>query len=176
MKKSNKQLEKHLSHSVIAIFTPEKIHYAKLCCVDCGNLFLQWLSPTDLVSIGKINEQEKQELIKAKAPKVQKLQQLNKYKSKKSNWSNITAQERDFYKSYQPKTLKHGRTPSQLIEDRLALTSYSKWNGNSVYSIPVKELEKLIMANKINNTDDKNFIMASIKKRTGADLSPPEYK
>ena len=66
MSKLTKSLEKHLTHEVKVVFTPGKIHYAKLCCVDCGNLFLNWLSPDQLVQIGQINETQKQELIKQK--------------------------------------------------------------------------------------------------------------
>jgi hypothetical protein len=173
MKNYNTTIQKHSAHNTAVIYTPGKIHYAKLCCADCGNVFLQWLSADDLVKIGNIDETQKQELIKSKKPKIEQLQQQGKYKSKKSDWSNITAQERDFYKSYQPSSQK-GRTPSQLIGDRLCLVTESKYNGNSLYSIPVKYLELIMAQNKITNTDDKNFIMAIIKKRTGADLSPPE--
>ena len=165
-----KKLEKHLTHSVTTIFTPGKIHYAKLCCVDCNNLFLQWLSADNLVTIGQITEEQKQELIKSKRPKVQQLQNQGKYKTK-SSWTTITTQERTFYKSYQPPKLP--RTPTQLIGDRLALNSYSKYNGNSIHSIPLKYLEQLIVENKITRREDRQRIMDSIKIRSGADLSPP---
>ena len=176
MSKLIKSLEKHSEHQVSVVYTPGKIHYAKLCCVDCGNLFLQWLSADDLVAMGQINETQKQELIKSKKPKVQQLQKQGKYKSKKQSWSNITAQEREFYKSYQPKSFLTGRTPSQLIGDRLCLTTISKYNGNSVYSIPLEYLQLIMAQNKITNTDDRNFIMAAIKKRSGANLGSPEYE
>lgn len=173
MSKLSKSLNKHLTHEVKVVFTPGKIHYAKLCCVDCGNLFLNWLSPDQLVQIGQINETQKQTLIKEKKPKVQALQNQGKYK-KKQSWSNIGTQERNFYKSYQPASQQKGRTPSQLVKDRLCLEGYSKHNGNSVYSLPIDYLQSLLDTNKINNTDDRHFIMDAIKKRTGTDLGPSE--
>jgi len=170
MSKLSKSLNKHLTHEVKVVFTPGKIHYAKLCCVDCGNLFLNWLSPDQLVQIGQINETQKQTLIKEKKPKVQALQNQGKYK-KKQLWSNIGTQERDFYKSYQPE--RGARTPSQLIGDRLCLEGYSKYNGNNIGSIPTDYLQSLLDQNKIGNKYDKQLIMASIKIRTGADLGHP---
>lgn len=170
MSKLIKSLEKHLEHQVSVVYTPGKIHYAKLCCVDCGNLFLQWLSPNDLVKIGQVNETQKQNLIKQKKPKIQALQNQGKYK-KKQSWQNITAQEKNFYESYQPE--RGARTPSQLLGDRLCLTSWSKYNGNSIHSIPTDYLQTLLDQNKISNKYDKQRIMASIKTRTGADLGLP---
>jgi len=175
MSKQPSYVNKHLSHNATVVFTPGKIHYAKLCCVDCGNLFLQWLGPDDLVAIGQIDEKQKQELIKSKKPKIEKLQKQGKYKSKQS-WSNASEQERNFYKSYQPKAFTRGSTPTQLIGDRLALASYSKYNGNSIHLIPTQYLESLMAQNKIGNSDDRKFIMASIKLRSGANLGSPEYK
>jgi hypothetical protein len=171
MSKLTKVLEKHLTHEVRVVFTPNKIHYAKLCCVACNNLHLQWLSPDQLVQIGQITEQEKQELVNLKRHRVQQLQNQGKYK-KKSNWSNITTQERTFYKRYQPPILQRGRTPSQLIGDRLCLEGRSRYNGNSIHAIPIEYLKLIMAQNKIGNSDDKKYIMATIKARRGADLSP----
>ena len=95
MSKLTKALQKHLTHEVKVVYTPGKIHYAKLCCVACGNLHLQWLSPDQLVQIGQITEEQKQKLIESKRHKVQQLQNQGKYK-KKSNWSTLRLKKEPF--------------------------------------------------------------------------------
>jgi len=92
-------------------------------------------------------------------------------RKKQINWAQATAKERNFYKSYQPIYLKNPRTPSQLLGDRLCLTGISKYNGQPLHQIPTQYL-KSILDTKINNKDDKAYIMAHLElRKSGTELS-----
>jgi hypothetical protein len=92
-------------------------------------------------------------------------------KKKQQRWAQASKQERDFYKSYQPRTFNRSRTPSQLLGDRLCLTGISKYNGAQLHNIPTQYL-KTILDTKINNNDDKAYIMAHLElRKSGTNLS-----
>ena len=145
---ANKNLSKHDSHQCEAIPTPDKkSHYAKLVCVTCKGLFLQWLSKGDTEAL--LGKQTK----KTQA-------------AKKSDWSNTQAKERQFYKSYQPRNTRQlPRTPTQLVGDRLALAGKCKYNGNPVGSVPTSFLQTLLDTNKITRKQDRQLIQQSIQDR-----------
>lgn len=145
--RSQSNPEKHLTHQVDVVLTPDLNHYGKLVCRECGGQWIQWLSRADATAL--VGPQEK---------KTQK--------NTKSNWSNTGSKERQHYKSFQP-SFGLPRTPTQLINDRLALTGYSKHNGNSIYSVPVPFLQSLLDTNKINKKEDRQRIQAAIKLRIG---------
>lgn len=92
-------------------------------------------------------------------------------KKKEIKWAQASTKERNFYKSYQPKQLRAPRTPSQLLSDRLCLTGISKYNGQPLHHIPTHYL-KQILDTKINNRDDKAYIMAHLElRKSGTELS-----
>jgi len=146
MSKSLNRLDKHNSHAVDVILTPELTHYAKLVCRRCNGLFLQWLSHSDTETI--------------LGPQPKKTQSF-----KQPHWSNTNPKERQHYKSYQRDPLSLPRTPTQLINDRLALTGYSRYNGNSIYSVPVSYLQALLDTNKVTRKEDRQQIQAAIDTR-----------
>lgn len=144
MKQKSSLLKKHNDHQCDAVLTPELSHYGKLVCRDCGGQWLQWLTRSDCETL--LGPQPK------KPPKI-----------KKTNWSNTTKKERQHYESYQPRnTLELPRTPTQLIRDRLALTGYSRYNGNSIYSVPASYLQALLDTNKVTRKEDRQMIQAAI--------------
>ena len=106
------------------------------------------------------------DLRESQPQKYAKLQkQKTKQQTKKSaRWAQTSGKERNFYQSYQPAHLKISRTPSQLIGDRLCLFGISKYNGQPLSYIPTQYL-KSILDTKINNRDDRTFIMAHLELR-----------
>ena len=119
-----------------------------------------------MVTMGYWTQQQATEQIKSKS----------KIKSKgknKTNWAQATPQERNFYKNYQPKSLRIPRTPTQLIGDRLALSGRSQYNGNPIGSIPIEYLRH-ILKNKINNRDDQAYIERHLELRTGSYTGSPD--
>jgi len=144
MKRSVSNSDKHLHHEVDVVLTPDLNHYAKLVCRDCKGLWLQWLSRSDTET-----------LVGSQATKLQQTTQ--------ADWSSTHTKERKFYTSYQQPTLKLPRTPTQLIRDRLALTGHSRYNGNSIYTIPADYLQALLDANRITRKEDRHEIQAAIK-------------
>jgi hypothetical protein len=148
MKRSVSHIDKHLTHTVDVVLTPNLNHYAKLACRECKGAWLQWLSRADTEA-----------LIGPQPTKVQKTTQ--------ANWSSTEVKERKFYTSYQQKPLSLPRTPTQLIRDRLALNGHSRYNGNSIYTIPVDYLQALLDTNKITRKEDRQQIQAAIQLQTG---------
>jgi len=149
MKHSVSISDRHLHHQVDVVVTPNLNHYAKLVCRDCNGAWVQWLS-----------RDATEQLIGPQATKQQKTTQ--------ADWSTTHAKERQFYTSYQQPTLKLPRTPTQLIRDRLALTGYSRYNGNSIYTIPADYLQALLDTNKITRKEDRHEIQAAIRlQQTG---------
>ena len=148
MKRSVSHIDKHLTHSVDVVLTPNLNHYAKLVCSECNGAWLQWLSRADTESI-----------IGPQPTKTQKTTQ--------AHWSNTEPKERKFYTSYQQPRLQLPRTPTQLIQDRLALNGHSRYNGNSIYTIPADYLQRLLDTNKITRKEDRQQIQAAIKLQTG---------
>lgn len=171
MKKIISILSKHLGHTISVIDTPTKVHYAKLCCDTCGNhrgtRFLAWLGPAQLLGMGHYSsEDQMQQAITQKKKIKHRSQPKNK-----PNWAQAQPQERKFYRSYNPLTLP--RTPTQLINDRLALTGRSRYNGNSIYSVPVPYLKTLLDTNKVTRKEDRQMIQAAIELQTGSHSAPP---
>jgi hypothetical protein len=157
-----KALEKHRTHQVEpTLEQADSIHYGRLCCITCKHQHLKWLGPNELVLLGVVKEHDIGNLIKQK----KKLKENSKAPKNKKLWNNVSHKERDFYKSYQPNSFALPRTPSQLIGDRLAITGISKYNGNSIGSIPIPYLQHLIKTNKINKKEDRALIMANIELR-----------
>jgi len=150
MKRCISNPNNHLTHQVDVVLTPNLNHYAKLVCRDCGGAWLQWLSRSDTEALVGPQETKTQATTQA-------------------DWSNTNPKERKFYISYQQPTLKLPRTPTQLIRDRLALNGYSRYNGNSIYSIPVDYLQALLDTNKITRKEDRKMIQAAIdlQKQSG---------
>jgi hypothetical protein len=148
MKRSVSHIDKHMTHTVDVVATPNLNHYAKLVCRDCGGAWLQWLSRSDA------------ETIIGPQPKKQQ-------KTTQAHWSGIESKERKFYTSYQQPTFQLPRTPTQLIQDRLALNGHSRYNGNSVYSIPADYLQNLLDTNRITRREDRQLIQAAIQLQTG---------
>jgi hypothetical protein len=148
MKHSVSHIDKHMTHSVDVVVTPNLNHYAKLVCRECGGAWLQWLSRADT-----------ENLIGPQPTKTQKTTQ--------ADWSSTQIKERKFYTSYQPHPLSLPRTPTQLIRDRLALNGHSRYNGNSIYTIPVDYLQALLDTNKITRKEDRQQIQAAIELQTG---------
>jgi len=150
MKHSVSNSDKHLHHEVDVVLTPNLNHYAKLVCRDCGGEWVQWLS-----------RDATEHLIGPQATKTQKTTQ--------ADWSNTQPKERKFYTSYQQPRLTLPRTPTQLIQDRLALNGHSRFNGNSIYSIPADYLQALLDNNRITRKEDRQQIKAAIElqKQTG---------
>ena len=144
MKRSVSNSDKHLHHQVDVVVTPNINHYAKLVCRDCGGAWIQWLS-----------RDATEQLIGPQATKLQK--------TTPADWSITQPKERKFYTSYQQPTLKLPRTPTQLIRDRLALNGHSRYNGNSIYTIPADYLQALLDTNKITRKEDRQHIKAAIK-------------
>ena len=144
-----KTIDKHNTHQVDVVVTPELSHYAKLVCCHCNNKFIQWLSRGDVETI--LGPQTK------KPPR----------ESQSTTWSNTNQKERQHYKSYQPKILQLPRTPTQLVNDRLALTGKCKYNGNHLGSIPTNFLKQLLDTNKINKKEDRQRVEYYIKLQTG---------
>jgi hypothetical protein len=155
MKIFSKTYSKHESHQVEIIPTPHLKHYAALRCKQCEGVHLKWLGREECSKLGVD--------LPKKSPQ----------RKTKRNWSQATTKERTFYKSYQPTNLNRGKTPSQLIGDRLALSGRSQYNGNPLHKIPLDYL-KLIMKTKINNRDDKAFIERHIALRSGSEPGPSE--
>jgi len=179
MKKIIKLLNQHIGHTIDCVETPSKLHYAKLCCRDCGNhrgtRFLAWVGPRDMVAMGYwTDEQAKQKQQLKLAHKKKHRKQIDKQANKPTKWAQATIQERNFYTNYQPRSFSLPRTPSQLIGDRLALTGISKYNGNSIHSIPTIYLKSLLISNKITNKQDRQLIQASLDLRTGSYTGSPE--
>lgn len=178
MKRIIKLLNQHLGHTIDCVETPSKLHYAKLCCRNCGNhtgsQFLTWVGPNDMVAMGYWTDEQATEQIKLKKQHIKKhKKQINKQAKKVIHWPQATPQERNFYQNYQPKSLTRSRTPTQLIGDRLALSGRSQYNGNPLGSIPIEYL-KLILKNKINNRDDKAYIERHLELRTGSYTGSPD--
>ena len=155
MKRSISNAEKHLHHEMDVVLTPDLNHYAKLVCRECGGkhggqgYWIQWLSREDTEAI-----------IGPQPTKTQKTTQ--------ADWSRTQPKERKFYTSYQQNLISLPRTPTQLIRDRLALNSYSRYNGNSIYSIPHTYLQTLLDQNKITRREDRQLIQAAIElQKTG---------
>jgi hypothetical protein len=150
-------MDNHSQHQVDVVLTPNLTHYAKLVCRECNGAWLQWLSRTDTEA-----------LIGPQATKTQKTTQ--------ADWSNTQSKERKFYISYQQPSLKLPRTPTQLIRDRLALNGHSRYNGNSIYTIPADYLQALLDTNRITRKEDRQQIQAAIElqKQTGTEPGPPE--
>ena len=148
MKRSVSHIDKHLTHSVDVVLTPNLNHYAKLVCNECNGAWLQWLSRADTETI-----------IGPQPTKTQKTTQ--------ADWSNTQPKERKFYTSYQQHPLSLPRTPTQLIRDRLALNGHSRYNGNSIYTIPVDYLQTLLDTNRITRKEDRQQIQAAIQLQTG---------
>lgn len=144
MKRSVSNTDKHLHHQVDVVLTPDLNHYAKLVCRDCGGAWVQWLSRDATETLA--------------GPQATKQQ-----KTTPAEWSTIWPKERRFYTSYQQPALKLPRTPTQLIRDRLALTGHSRYNGNSIYSIPVDYLQALLDTNKITRKEDRQQLQAAIE-------------
>lgn len=146
VKPLTKPLAKHLTHQCQAVPTPDKKnHYAKLVCVQCDGLFLQWLARNEAESL---------------LGPLPKKQQAAKTKT---NWTTTTVKERTFYQNYQP---TRQRKNSQLIGDRLALRGRNQYNGNPIGSIPLNTL-KSILTSKIDNPSDRQFIEKHIIDRSG---------
>lgn len=145
---SSSNQDRHLQHQVDVVLTPTQTHYAKLVCRDCDGLWLQWLS-----------RRHTQDL--------QGDQPRKLHKQTTVKWQNTGSKERSFYRSYQPRSLQLPRTPTQLIRDRLALTGYSRYNGNSIYSIPTPYLQALLDSNRITRKEDRQLIQKAIQLRTG---------
>jgi hypothetical protein len=146
MKHSVSNPNKHLQHQVDVVLTPDLNHYSKLICRDCGGTWIQWLGRT-----------ETEALIGPQPTKLQKTTQ--------ADWSNTQSKERKFYTSYQQKLLSLPRTPTQLIQDRLALNGHSRYNGNSIYTIPVDYLQTLLDTNQITRKEDRQQIEIAIYER-----------
>lgn len=146
MKRSVSNPDKHLHHQVDVVVTPDLNHYSKLICRDCGGAWIQWLGKT-----------ETEALIGPQPTKQQKTTQ--------ADWSNTQPKERKFYTSYQQKPLSLPRTPTQLIRDRLALNGHSRYNGNSIYTIPVDYLQTLLDTNRITRREDRQQIEIAIYER-----------
>jgi|688.fasta_scaffold554471_1 hypothetical protein len=144
MKRSVSNFDKHLHHEVDVVLTPNLNHYAKLVCRDCKGSWLQWLSRSNTEA-----------LVGPQATKTQPTTQ--------ADWSTAQPKERRFYTSYQQPALKLPRTPTQLIRDRLALNGHSRYNGNSIYSIPADYLQALLDTNKITRKEDRHQIQAAIE-------------
>jgi hypothetical protein len=178
MKRIIKLLNQHLGHTIDCVETPTKLHYAKLCCRDCGNhrgtKFLTWIGPRDMVTMGYWTEEQakKQQQLKI-AHKQKHRKQINKQAHKPTQWAQASKQERNFYQNYQPKSLTRSRTPTQLIGDRLALSGRSQYNGNPIGSVPVEYL-KHILKTKINNRDDQAYIERHLQLRTGSYTGSPD--
>jgi hypothetical protein len=149
----SKTYKKHQSHQVEIIPTPDLIHYAALRCQDCAGLHLKWLSQTECSRLG----------VHFVAPK-------KAIKKTTVKWSQASQKQRDFYKSYQPRTSGLPRTPSILMGDRLTITD--PYTGNSIHSIPVQHLEQLLKSGKVTNTQDKATIQKSIASRSGTHPGP----
>ena len=140
----------HLDHQVEVVLTPNLKHHAKLICLECNGLWLQWLSREDTSTLtGKQQPKKKQK------PKI-------------TDWTNITIKERQHYQSFQPHTQ---RKNTQLIGDRLALRGRSQYNGNPIGNIPLTTL-KQILATKIDNPSDRQFIEQHISMRSGPEPGP----
>lgn len=182
MKKIISILSKHLGHTISVIDTPTKIHYAKLCCDTCGNhrgtRFLAWLGPVQLLGMGHYSseDQMRQAITQKKKIKQRLAKQKATVHSKKTRkWSQAQPQERNFYKSYQPLgSLGRSSTPPQLIGDRLAVEGISKYNGNSVYSIPTTYLKQLLKSGKVKRKEEQKLIQAAIELQTGSHSAPPD--
>jgi len=96
-------------------------------------------------------------------------------KAQAQRWAQASAKERTFYRSYQPKEFRSSRTPSQLLGDRLCLVGISKYNGQPLHHIPTQYLQT-ILDTKINNRDDKAYIMAHLElRKSGTELSASAY-
>lgn len=175
MKSLISALQKHSTHTIDCVETPTKLHYAKMCCRDCGNKFLLWVGPHEMKAMGYWTDQQATQQIKLKRKLKNK-----QHKSKTPKWSQATSKERNFYTNYQPPSFNLPRTPSQLIGDRLAITGISKYNGNSIYSIPIEYLQTLLAGRRINKPEDRQLIEQAIQvrqealKETGAYSGPPE--
>lgn len=137
----------HLNHEVDIVTTPHLRHHAKLVCVECNGLWLQWLSRKDTSTLLGMQQPKK------------------KLHNKKTHWSMTKLKERQHYQSFQPPSLQLPRTPTQLINDRLALNGYSRYNGNSIFTIPIPYLQSLLDTNKVNRKEDRQLIQAAIDQR-----------
>jgi len=146
MKHSVSHIDKHLTHSVDVLLTPDLHHYGKLVCRDCGGLWLKWLGRSEVET-----------LIGPQPTKTQK--------PRKQTWSTTDPKERKHYKSFQPRYQELPRTPTQLIQDRLALFGHSRYNGNSIWTIPVDYLQRLLDENKITRKEDRQQIEIAIHER-----------
>ena len=169
-----KLLQQHISCQVSIEETPGKVHYGKLVCVACGNhrgpKFLTWLSIEEMVLTGKYNSEQD---IQAAKQRKAKLLKNNKPK-KTTRWSQATEKERNFYKSYQPLgSLGRSNTPAQMIGDRLCVEGKSKYNGNSIYSIPHAYLKQLLASGKIRRKEEQALIQAANELQTGSYSTPP---
>lgn len=173
MKKLIKTLTKHKSHSVEVIETPTKIHYAKLCCIDCsrqpGSKFLMWLGPTELDAMG--HYKSRKEYYKAIDDKKVIRRRLIREKQIKAakkmpNWAQAKPKEKQFYQSYQPRQQQFGT--SFLMGDRLTLAG--RYTGNPLALIPIDYLKTLIEnETRLPNPRDRKTIKQHISiRQTGS--------
>jgi hypothetical protein len=146
MKKSVSNPDKHLQHQVDVVLTPDLNHYGKLVCSDCGGTWIKWLGKSETEAL--------------LGPQITKQQKI-----KSAHWSSTNIKERQHYRSFQPKYQQLVRKPTQLIQDRLALFGHSRYNGNSIYSIPVAYLQELLDNNTITNPQDRQQIEIAIHER-----------
>lgn len=173
MKKLIQVLTKHKSHSVEVIETPTKIHYAKLCCIDCGNhqgsQFLIWLGPNELETIGHIKSRKQYyQMIADKKLVRQRLIQERRIQAAKkaTKWAQAKSKERKFYHSYQPRQQQFGT--SFLMGDRLTLAG--RYTGNPLSLIPIDYLKTLIATEtRLPNPRDREIIKQHISiRQTGS--------
>jgi hypothetical protein len=176
-RKLTQLLEKHVNCRVQIVETPGRVHYGKICCETCGNhrgsLFLKWLDVAELQLVGHYTTTEQ---IQAAQQLKQRLLKKNKNNRPNTNtqWSQATEKERNFYRSYQPPgTLTRTKTPAQMIGDRLCVAGHSKYNGNSIYSIPTNYLKQLLTSGKIKRKEEQALILAAIDLQTGSHSAPP---
>ena len=175
MKKLIEILTKHQSHSVEIVETPTKIHYAKLCCQTCGNRFLTWLGPDELLATGHIKDRKQyNQMVQAKKLVRERLKQQKKATSAKKNtrWAQAKTKEKQFYHSYQPRQQKFGT--SFLLGDRLTLAG--RYTGNPLALIPIDYLKTLIATDtRLPNPKDREIIRQHISiRQTGSYPAPLE--
>lgn len=179
MKKLIKTLTRHQTHSVEIVETPTKIHYAKLCCRDCGTAggsqFLMWLGPNELEAMGHIRTREQyDQMIRDKKVIRRRLikEQQVKAAKKMPNWAQAKTKEKQFYQSYQPRQQKLGT--SFLMGDRLTLAG--RYTGNPLALIPIDYLKTLIATDtRLPNSRDREIIRQHISiRQTGSYPAPLE--
>ena len=177
MKLLLKTLTQHQTHSVEVVETPTKIHYAKLCCIDCGNhrgsQFLMWLGPDELLQMGHLKSpKQREQMIADKKPVRRRLMMEQRIKAAKKNtrWAQAKSKERQFYQSYQPTTQALGT--SFLMGDRLTLQC--RYTGNTLSLIPINYLKTLVKSEtRLPNPRDRQLIMQHIEIRQPGSYPAP---